>query len=133
MNADSVEVLQRSLCMLGRLLSPLSACSAASHGLSLLSPLSLFIILHLFCISIITFPLVLLLSFCLLCLCSLPHLFSVTFCVITYHILVSFLSFPSCGGPVPVSSLFLSSLTYFPHRSIVSNCLSNFHLGQWLG
>lgn len=38
-----------------------SVFSAAFHGLSILFPLSLFIIFHLFCPSVVTFPLVLVL------------------------------------------------------------------------
>lgn len=104
MNAD----LLQSLCTLLLLLSPLSTCRAASHGLSLLFPLSLFTIL-----SVITFPLALSLSFCLPCvlslICSLPSF-------ITYDILVSFLS---SGGPVPISFPF-PSLSYIFSPTILS-------------
>lgn len=85
------------LCMLLLLLSPLSACGAASHGLSLLFPLSLFTIFHPFCLSVVTFPLVLVLPFCLFSLiCPLSS-------VMSSHITFWCLSFPFSGGPVPVS------------------------------
>lgn len=99
--------------------SPLSAYSAASHGLSLLFPLSLFIIFHPCCLSVTACPLTLVFPFCLLCPCSIYLICPLSsFYVITCHILVSFLSFPFLP-PAALSlfsSLFLFSLTYFPHR-----------------
>lgn len=78
-------------------------CCAASHDLSNLFPLSLFIIsIHFFCLSVVTFTLELALSFC------------IPFCSLSsYHITFWCCFFPLAVLPI-FSLLFFSSLTYFP-------------------
>lgn len=122
-------------------LSPLSAVSAATHGLSPLFPLFLFIIFHPLCLLpsfnqwLFSFSVFLVCVLCLsfvVCHCSCNLISHVGVFPFLFLSLPS-LSFSSSTGGCLSPSLFFSSLTYFPHRSIVSNCLSNFHLGQWLG
>lgn len=84
--------------------SPLSAFSAASHGLSLLFPLSL-IIFHPFCLSLINSPLTS--HQCLFFHSSMSSVSVFFICFLSSHITFWCLTFPSSDDSVLVSFPFL--------------------------